>query len=139
MNEMIGGGGFHHIALKASNFDASLRFYVDGLGFVPRLSWGQADGRAVMLDTGDGDYLEIFAGGQRVGAPAPEGAGSLLHIALRTNDCDAATARARQAGAKITVEPKDVDIPTDPVTHVRLSFFTGPDGETIELFQNTTT
>ena len=140
-NRAIAGGGYHHIAMRASDFDASVRFYVDGLGFTRTIAWGEADGRAVMLDTGDGNYLEVFAGGTRVSEPPPAKppAGVLFHLALRTDDCDAAVARARKAGARITVEPKDVDIPSSPVTKVRIAFCTGPDGETIEFFQNATT
>ncbi|GEM_PF-6146594 len=42
--------------------------------------------------------------------------------------------------AKVTVEPKDVEIPSRPQpTPVRLAFFEGPDGEVIELFHNETT
>ena len=139
-NRAVVGGGFHHIAMRASDFDASVRFYVEGLGFTPKISWGQGDGRAVMLDTGDGNYLEIFAGGAK--AAAAQGkppAGTVLHFALRADSCDGAVDRARRAGATITTEPKDVDIPSTPVTKVRIAFCTGPDGETIEFFQNATT
>jgi glyoxylase I family protein len=140
-NHAIAGGGFHHIALRASSLDASVRFYVDGLGFTEKVAWGQGDGRAVMLDTGDGNYLEVFAGGTRAAEPLPAKppAGVLFHLALRTDDCDAAVARARKAGARITVEPKDVDLQSVPVTRARIAFCTGPDGETIEFFQNATT
>ena len=62
-NQTIRGGGFHHVALKAKDFDASLKFYSQGLGFKMVLAWGEDDKRAVMLDTGDGSCLEIFAGG----------------------------------------------------------------------------
>lgn len=132
-NEAIGGGGFHHLALRARDFDASVKFYTEGLGFVPRINWGEGDGRAVMLDTGDGSYLEIFAGGS--GEPRPEGA--VLHFALRTSDCDTAIERARAAGAEVTVEAKDVEIPSRPEPlPVRIAFCKGPDGEVIEFFQN---
>ena len=132
-NEAIGGGGFHHLALRARDFDASVKFYTEGLGFVPRINWGEGDGRAVMLDTGDGSYLEIFAGG--ADEPKPEGA--VLHFALRTSDCDTAIERARAAGAEVTVEAKDVEIPSRPEPlPVRIAFCKGPDGEVIEFFQN---
>ena len=127
--------GFHHIALRAFDFEATLRFYQDGLGFVRTFGWGEGDDRAAMLDTGDGNYLEVFAGGSRTaGEEAPEGA--LLHFALRTSDVDGDYARALAAGGRSHVEPKDVTIAGDYPVPVRLAFVKGPDGEVIEFFQN---
>jgi glyoxylase I family protein len=126
-----GTAGFHHVALRVTDFDTSYAFYTRGLGFTPAHEWGSDGNRAVMLDTGDGSFLEIFEGGDA--AREPEGA--VLHFALRTQDCDGVTERARTAGAEVTVEPKDVDIPADPVLPVRIAFFKGPDKEVIELFQ----
>jgi glyoxylase I family protein len=135
-NQVIGGGGFHHVAIRASDFDATLDFYKNALGFTEKIAWGEGDGRAVMLDGGDGNYLEVFAGGSN--EPKPEG--SILHFALRTDDCDAALERARTAGADVTMEPKDIDIQSLPtITPVRIAFCKGPDGEVIEFFQNGTT
>src|SRR4051812_43990303 len=101
-NDAIAGGGFHHIAIRAYDFDASLRFYTEGLGFTRRYGWGvdgrangERDSRAALLDTGDGNYLELFGGGTRPhGSAPPEEV--LLHFALRTTDTDAATERARR-------------------------------------------
>lgn len=136
-NLVLGGGGLHHVALKTGRWDESLAFYTGQLGFVPRVSWQMQNGnRAVMLDTGEGNYLEIFE--DPTYSPQPDGA--LLHLAVRTNDVDAATARMRAAGMKITMEPKAVDIanrtPPLGVVPVRISFFEGPNGEIWELFQN---
>jgi catechol 2,3-dioxygenase-like lactoylglutathione lyase family enzyme len=130
-NAAIGGGGFHHVAMRATDFDRSFKFYTQALGFRERLRWGEGDGRAVMLDTGDGGLLEIFAGGK---GPMPEGV--ILHFALRTASCDAALERARAAGATVTMEPQDVTIPSIPPAKVRIAFCTGPDGEVIEFFQS---
>ena len=134
-NQAIGGGGFHHVSMHVRDIEASLKFYVEGLGFVPKLSWGQGETRTVLLDTGDGNYFEISGGGSD--APKPEGI--YRHLALRTTDLDTATERARAAGAEITVEPKDVMLPSAPPTPIRIAFFKGPDGELIELFQNEAT
>lgn len=131
-NEVLGGGGFHHVALRAKDFDATVEFYTRVLGFIPRLTWGDGPARAVMLDTGDGACLEVFSGGGD--EPAPEGA--LLHMALRTEDVDAAIERVRAAGAEITMEPADVDIPGEPPAPVRIAFCKGPDGEVIEFFHH---
>ncbi len=86
-----------------------------------------------MLDAGDGNYMEVFAGG--TDAPKPEGA--ILHFALRTADCDAAIGRARSAGARVTMEPKSLTIASTPhPTPVRIAFCAGLDGEIIEFFEN---
>ena len=129
-NQAIGGGGFHHVAMRAKDFDAVVKFYTEGLGFREQLRWGEGDGRAIMLDSGDGSCLEVFAGGK---GPAPEG--TYLHVALNTDNCDAAICRARSAGAKVTMEPKSLAIPANPPLPVRIAFCTGPEGETIEFFQ----
>jgi len=57
------------------------------------------------------------------------------HFCFRTDDVDAATERARAAGAEVTVEPKDIAVFGEPKIPVRLAFFKGPDGEICELMQ----
>jgi len=143
-NETLRGGGFHHVAIRAYDFDKSLKFYVEGLGFTRRYGWGEdgrakgeKDSRAAMLDTGDGNYVELFAGSTRQpGTNQTEDV--VFHFAIRTNDCDAALERARQAGATVTMEVKDVVPPLaeEPQETFRIAFVKGPDGEVIEFFQN---
>ncbi len=136
------GGGFHHIALRAWDFEATLKFYIEGLGFTRKYGWGSderqnggKDSRAVMLDTGDGNYLEVFAG---AAAPrsddAPED--TIFHFALRTTNCREALERARQAGAVVTIEPKIVEVKGDHTEYFHIAFCKGPDGEVIEFFEN---
>jgi glyoxylase I family protein len=130
------GAGLHHVALKTKSWDASLAFYKGVLGFTEKILWAYPDGnRAGMLDTGGGNYLEIFEDRNYTAVPN----GALLHLALRTKTLDADITRIRAAGCKITVEPKDVTIKTTngvgPVP-VRIAFFEGPNGEIWELFQN---
>ena len=131
-NEILGGGGFHHVAMTVNDLDVSVKFYTEVLGFKKAISWGEGDKSAIMLDAGDGSCLEIFAGGQ--GDKVPEGA--FKHLALRTADCRAVFERVKAAGMEITVEPKDIELPSNPQTPVTIAFFKGPDGEIIELFQN---
>ena len=130
-NGKIGGGGFHHLAFKAKDFDMSYEFYTEGLGFKPTISWGEGDSRAVMLDSGDGGCIELFAGGSSEPLPA----GVYMHVAFNTDDCDLAVENARKAGAEVTMEPKDIAIQSNPVTNVRIGFCKGPDGEILEFFQ----
>lgn len=143
-NTTLHGGGFHHIAIRAYDFEATLRFYIEGLGFTRVYGWGEdarekggKDSRAAMLDTGDGNYLEVFAG--RAGVPGeeiPEGA--LLHFALRTHNTSAALERARAAGATVTMETKTVPIQGDTPQDFCIAFCKGLNGEIIEFFQNET-
>lgn len=130
-NTTVPGCGFHHVAIRTSRWDESLAFWQDALGFAVGHQWGEAPNRGVMLDTGDGNYLEIFERD-----PRPEGAPSeaaILHFCFRTDNLDAALERARAAGAEVTQEAKDIHIADIPV---RIAFFKGPDGEICELFQN---
>lgn len=132
-NTKIGGGGFHHVALRANDFDATVKFYTEGLGFVEKNNWGEGNKRAVLLDSGDGNYMEVFAGGS--GEPQPEG--YFFHVAFRSNNVDGAVEAAVAAGAVVTVAPKDVILGVNPPTPVRIAFVKGLNGEIIEFFQST--
>ena len=134
-NGKIAGGGFHHVCMRVKDLHTSIKFYTEGLGFVEKASWRPNPTRCVLLDAGDGNYFEIAQGDPH----KTQEAGLFQHIALRTDNCDAATDAARTAGAEITVEPKDVILPNDPPLQVRVSFCKGPDDEVIEFFQNNQT
>ena len=135
-NNGTGIQGIHHIALKVPDFDAAVSFFRDSLGFAEKISWGEGDQSAMLLDSGNGNYVEIFAGGDATG----EATGPVLHFAFRTDDCDAALAKAVEAGAEVTVAPKDVTIPSRPApTPVRIAFCLAPGGVLIEFFQNDAT
>jgi glyoxylase I family protein len=124
--------GFHHVAIRVQDFDATVRFYREGLGLKERLAWGEGIKRAMMLDTGSGDCIEVFANGSE----AP-GEGRIVHISLRTDDCEAALKRAEAAGATVTMQAKNVEIPakTGPAP-VRIGFCKAPGGEIIEFFES---
>lgn len=135
-NPVLGSGGFHHIALRTSQWERTLAFYCDTLGCQVKITWGSPGERAVMMDTGDGNYIEVFEDLNYSAAPN----GRLVHFSLRTTRLDAVTERVRAAGLRITVEPKEVRIQTTNgagIVPVRISFCEGPNGEIIEFFENT--
>jgi glyoxylase I family protein len=124
--------GFHHVAIKVKDFDASYKFYTEELGCEPKIFWGEGDGRAVMLHIGNGCMIELFAGG-----PAEQPEGLWMHLAIKVDNSDEALARALKAGAVQTMPPTTIDIPSTPtVATVRISFCTGLDGEILEFFQS---
>jgi glyoxylase I family protein len=135
MNLILGGGGLHHICIKTRDWDATMRFYKDTLGCTDKITWREAPQRAVMMDAGDGNYVEVFEDLAYTGATN----GALYHFAFRTSRLDEVAKRVREAGFKITVEPRDVTIPTTngagPVP-VRIFFCEGPNGESVEFLQN---
>ena len=131
-NNVLGGGGFHHVAIRVKNFDASVKFYTEVLGFKKSITWGEENKRAIMLDTGDGNCLEVFAGETVDNKPE----GNYLHLAFRTTKCDAVIQTIKTLGMEVTMDPTDVDLASTPPTPVRIAFFKGLDGELIELFQN---
>jgi len=124
------GPGFHHLAIRAFDYDATLAFYAKGLGCERAFGWGGDGNRAAMLSIGDGNYIEVFEG-RKLECAVPEG--GVLHYALRVDD---AAARAVAAGASSIAEPRFVDIVGDRTVHVHIAFVKGLDGEVIEFFEN---
>lgn len=145
MQSLTSGNCFHHVAVRARDFDATVKFYVEGLGFKVHFPFsvpGRID-RAAFLDAGDGRFVEVFGQGSNVqsegrrreaGEEPTEGA--LLHFCLRAADTDASYARAIAAGATSRVEPVTRRLSEDPLVEVRIAFVTGPNGEVIEFLQS---
>lgn len=125
--------GFHHLAVRVADFEVACAFYIDGLGFELKAEWGEGDKQVALADSGNGNYVEIFAGGH----PGERPQGMCEHLAFRTGDCDQAVARAVAAGAVVTMAPKSLTIEARPrPLPVRIAFVRTPTGEVVEFFQN---
>lgn len=130
-NDVLPNLGFHHIGLKAGDFDRSRAFYA-ALGMKEVLSWGEGERAITMFDVGDGGKIEIFANGGEEYSPN----GKWIHFALRVEDVDAAYETALAAGATVMTPPKTVELRSRPrLATIRVAFVFGPDGEQIELFR----
>jgi glyoxylase I family protein len=137
--------GFHHVAIRAKDFDATIRFYTEGLGCSVRYGFsvpGRID-RAAFLDAGDGRYIEVFGQGSTVQAEGrrrrPDEApteGAVLHFCLRVADVEASYTRALAAGAVSRVAPRTAKLGDEPLTEVQIAFITGPNGEVIEFLKS---
>ncbi len=131
VNSVIPGMGFHHIALKAADFEKSDAFY-RALGMKFLLTWGEGEKKIAMYDLGDGGRLELFAGG---GDAFPV-SGKFIHFAFSVEDVDAAFETAVKAGGTPIKEPATVPLQSKPyLTAIRVAFVGGPDGEQLEFFK----
>lgn len=137
--------GFHHVAIRAVDFDQTIKFYTEGLGFSVGYRFsipGRID-RAAFLDCGDGRYLEVFGDGSTVQSegrrrrPDEERTeGALLHFCLRVADVAASYARALAAGAAPRIAPRTANLGGEPPAEVHIAFVTGPNGEVIEFLNS---
>ncbi len=131
-NDVILGMGFHHISLKVTDYDRSVRFYRE-LGLKQIVEWGEGESRISMHDLGDGTRIEIFASKGEDYPPE----GRWQHFALAVRDVDAAYNHALSVGAKSRQAPALMKIPdARPCRmNIYIAFVEGPDGEVIEFFK----
>ena len=124
--------GVHHIAIKGKGVDAFnqlLDFYHGILGMPIVRTWGQGQDLGAMVDTGAG-LLELFSNATDV-----LGEGALRHLAFEVEDVDVCVEAVRAAGYKITMEPTDIVIASEPPYPARIAFCVGPTGEDVEFFK----
>jgi len=131
LNSTIAGCGFHHISIYAPNFDHALQFYRDVLGMREHLQFLIGERRFVLLDCGDGSFIELQEPEQSSSGEAA--VTPLAHFALAVDDVNFVLDKARQAGSAVTMEPKQINLGGKCPAVV--AFFTGPSGESVELFQ----
>lgn len=132
-NELLPGGGLHHIAVQTLDWEGSVRLYRDILGMRVVSEFGQPGRRKLLLAAGDGGHIELFApSGTPSPVTTPASEHPLVHLALRSTAVHQVIEHVRRAGYVISVEPKDVQLGSIKAT---VAFFTGPNGERIELFQ----
>ena len=133
-NKVIGCKGFHHIALHASDFERSYKFYTEGLGFREYRRWKNPERTICLLEMGGDAMLERFSDGAPRTTFEPE-SGFYVHLALSVEDSAAAFARAITYGATAKKEPSLMTLPSIPPINAVISFVKGPDGEEIEFFE----
>ena len=135
-NKVISGCTFHHIARQTSNFEKSLKFYTEGLGFEVFRTFTASTGKKVaLIDIGEGSYFELFSDGE-VKEDKRDYAGRYFHLALKVDDAKAAYERALEyGGEEMGKAPREMELPTNPPMPVVIGFIKGPDGEELEFFQ----
>jgi glyoxylase I family protein len=120
--------GIHHVSMKCCNaeeYEQAIRFYKDILGLKAVREWKTG----IMFETGAG-LIEIFND-----ADAQLDKGTIRHFAFAVEDVDACVKAVTDAGYEVSMEPKDIAIPSNPELPARIAFCNGPLGEEIEFFQ----
>jgi catechol 2,3-dioxygenase-like lactoylglutathione lyase family enzyme len=125
--------GLHFGVVGVTDMDASLDFYCGLLQFTLAQRQGGGQGRAERcLLTSGGRQLVLQGLGEQPGQSAwvnDDLQSGMRHIGLKVDDVDAWAERARDRGARFTVEPEDA------FGDVRLCFFLDPDGAHLEFVQ----
>ena len=123
--------GLHHVAIIASDYARSKRFYSEVLGLrvVAEHYRDERDSWKLDLALPDGTQVELFSFPSpppRVSRPEACG---LRHLALRVADLDVAVAHLYRHG--VECEPVRVD----EYTGRRFTFFADPDDLPLELYE----
>ena len=115
---LAGATEFAHMLLKVSDIDRSMRFYVDLCGFKVRPAKPLADGRPFVPFT---QGLALTNGG-------PTTSLQIDHIAFKTRDVRAVSARLKAASVKFDRELHDG-------IYGLTIYVYDPDGNMIELYE----
>ena len=126
---MLQPTGVHHVAIIASDYARSRRFYTEVLGLQVVHEHYRAERQSYKLDLQlpDGTQVELFSFPNPPSRPSYPEACGLRHLALRVADMQ--TSVAALAAHGVAVEP----VRTDPLTGALFTFFADPDGLPIEL------
>ena len=123
--------GFHHIAIIASDYAKSKRFYTEILGAEIIEETYRAERQSYKLDLkfGDGSQIELFSFPNPPARPTTPEACGLRHLAFRVENIE----QAVEFLARFAIECEPVRV--DELTGKRFTFFRDPDGLPLEFYE----
>jgi glyoxylase I family protein len=124
--------GIHHVALIASDYEKSKRFYVELMGCRILAENFRAQRQSYKLDLAlpDGSQIELFSFPDPPARLSRPEACGLRHLAFRVDNIDLWKAHLERNG--VAVE----DVRVDEFTGHRFVFFADPDGLPLELYES---
>jgi len=127
---MKGITGLGHVAIKVTDVDRSLDFYVDKLGFPEMLRLHEEDGSLwlIYLRITDEQYLEVFPGAENDRAPGWN-ANGVNHLCLTVSNLEEVTELMQARGIKLLMPIKS------GADGNRQAWIEDPDGNRIELME----
>lgn len=137
--------GLAHVAIQARDYNATIAFYVEVLGFKRGHHWSLPSfsiKEASMLISPDArTCLEIFdneavipAQGKKAASEAEIAHGALLHFAFYVDNVEETYQKALAHGAKTFVEPGTLSLGEPPLL-VKNAVIHSPNGEIIEFIE----
>ncbi|QNK64876.1 VOC family protein [Pedobacter sp. PAMC26386] len=141
----MGVSGLHHIAIRAEDFERTVSFYTEILGYTIGHTWSLPEfnlKQAAMLKSADGQsYIEIYdqeadipAQGRKKQAQEDFVQTALLHICLTVENSKIAYEMAIAGGATSCHEPMVLELGNPAIT-VHNSLVYSPNGEVIEFLE----
>ena len=123
--------GIHHVAIIASDYEQSKRFYVDLLGCTVLAENYRIERRSFKLDLAlpDGTQLELFSFPEAPARPSRPEACGLRHLAFHVDSVADWKAHLERHGVPVE------EIRVDEFTGHRFVFFPDPDGLPLELYE----
>lgn len=115
-----------HIGIVVKDADKSLEFYTTVLGCKRQESYQDERLRLEFITAGQ-QTIELIQ--YKQDAVSERGAGIVDHIAFYVNDLEAEIAKLRQQQVELLLDQPKV------VGDKKIMFFSGPDGERLELVQ----
>ncbi|WP_243655002.1 VOC family protein [Nocardia alba] len=123
--------GVHHIAIIATDYARSKRFYTETLGGTVLAENYRADRDSWKLDIAlaDGVRIELFSFPDPPARPSRPEAAGLRHLALAVTNVSAALVELRARGVRTE------ELRTDEHTGKQMAFFFDPDDLPLELYE----
>ena len=129
---------YHHVGMRVSDMERSIRFYEQAFGFSVERRYSLAHDagvRVCFMANGNGERVELFEFPDA--APKPEFAhpdealrAGHAHFALYVEDIDAAFNRAVAAGARVLWAPRRAEL-----VETHTSYVADPDNNLVEFIK----
>ncbi|MCR8658576.1 VOC family protein [Paenibacillus endoradicis] len=137
--------GLSHIAIQARDYNATIKFYIEVLGFKIGHHWSlphfQIKDASMLISPDKRTCIEIFdddavipAQGKKALSEEDITHGALLHFAFYVDDVDEIFQKALTHGAKAFIEPDYLSLGEPPLV-VKNAVIHSPNGEVIEFIE----
>ncbi|MEK3720336.1 VOC family protein [Paenibacillus sp. FSL H8-0034] len=137
--------GIAHVAIQAKNYQATILFYTEVLGFKVGHHWSlpsfQIKEASMLVSPDQRTCIEIFdneavipAQGKKATSEAEIAHGALLHLAFYVDNVDDMYHKALTHGASTYIEPGQLSLGEPPLV-VKNAVIYSPNGEVIEFIE----